>query len=260
MLIFEGGGADVYGWLLSYTRNCIGLLLSSSILFRPPSPEKYTRLVRCSINIIIRLLVAVKEKTMQHPRKSEVLTSMHTHTICSAVTIFCMVILHGIQAQDSSRDEHGADSGQFSALSIVHNNHTYIQQGKPVYLNSINTKAVSDFKRRYNDVDNELWQKTDKGFIATFKKDGISWIIGYDEKGRWKSSVKGYTEDKMLFEVRDMVKKTYYDFNIIHVDEIETNLSNGVPTYLVYLHYKNETKIVRIKENEMTVWQEMKRL
>jgi hypothetical protein len=201
-----------------------------------------------------------KEKTMQHPRKSKVLISMNTHTIRSAVTIYCMVILHGIQAQDSSRDEHSGDTGHLSSLSVVYNNQAYTPAGKPVYLNSINTKAVSDFKQRYNDVDNEVWQKTNTGFIVTFTKDSISWIIVYDKKGKWKSSVKGYGEDKMIFEIRDIVKRSYYDFNISHVDEIETLLSNGIPTYLVYIHYNKETKIIRVKENEISVWREMKKL
>ena len=185
---------------------------------------------------------------------------MNTSTIYAAVTFCCMVTLYGIQAQDSSREGHATGNDYPAYFSTIPHVNAYMAKEEHVYLNSISTKAVADFKQRYKKVDDEIWYTKTRGFVASFKKDGIYWIISYDQKGKWESCVKGYAEDKMIFEVRDIVKRTYYDYSISHVDEIETLLSNGVPTYLVYIQFRNETKIIRVKENEMSIWKEMKDL
>lgn len=129
-----------------------------------------------------------------------------------------------------------------------------------MYLNDININCLVNFKKKFSNVEDETWSKQANGeYVASFTADSISFMVRYDKKGRWQSTLKGYKENKMLFEIRDMVKRAYYDFAIDHIDEIETFNNNNVITYFVYMHFSNVTKIIRISEKEMDIWLEMKK-
>ncbi len=69
--------------------------------------------------------------------------------------------------------------------------------------------------------------------------------------------MKGYFEDKLPFEVRDIVKRNYYDYKIHYVNEVETINSQGIPTYMVHIQYKKDAKIMRVREGVMEIWSEM---
>lgn len=198
---------------------------------------------------------------VQHRYAFAVLTCMkHYITYISAI-ICCLTSVSTIIAQDNqhilrespSRDElsYTANTNRIKAVS---------EDGKPIYLNDINTKAVADFKRRFGNTDSERWLKRpESGYVAAFKKNRADYMVHYDKRGRWESTLKGYTEDLMPFEIRDIVKRNYYDYTITYVNEIETLNSNRIPTYLVYMQYKNLIKIMRIRDGEMDVWKEMKK-
>lgn len=165
-----------------------------------------------------------------------------------------MIAGSGIQAQDSM----GYLPDNATAYASHNNRNPVSDDGKPLYLNDINIKAVSDFKNRFKDVDNERWQKqATGGFVAIFKKNDTRHIVWYSSRGRWESTLKGYNESLMPFAVRDVVKRTYYDYSITHVDEIETSNGGPVPTYLVYIQFKNQVKIVRVKDGSMDIYQEI---
>jgi len=195
---------------------------------------------------------------MQHLFNIKDITGMANQIKHTALTICCVVMLSSIKSQDSSKKENDVYTHPSPYISAVANKiAAYSEKGQPIFLNDINSKAVSDLKQRYKNVDNETWQKREKGYIASFKKDGISYEIGYSKRGKWENSIKAYTEDKLPFAVRDIVKRNYYDFTISYVKEIETLLSQEIPTYLVYIYYKNQSKIIRVKDGEMDVWLEV---
>jgi len=126
-------------------------------------------------------------------------------------------------------------------------------------LETISPRALKNFADNYKNVSGATWMKVKSGFCVRFISDDIRTTISYDSKGHWASSIKYYNEEKMRHDVRHTVKSTYYDYNIVYTQEIETADTKGMPTYLVCLQDKTNIKIVRICDGEMSVWKEYKR-
>ena len=63
-------------------------------------------------------------------------------------------------------------------------------------------------------------------------------------------------ETHLPFEVRDIVKSKYYDFNIVIAFEI--NYESGV-TYIVKIMSKTQLKVLKIHDGEMAVTEDYTR-
>jgi hypothetical protein len=115
----------------------------------------------------------------------------------------------------------------------------------------VSTRAIKDFKSRFTTVADEQWSRMEKGFCATFTKDGFKTRAYYNAKGRWEASLKYCDETQLPHFARDVVKRTYYDLTITFVAIVE------VPdhiAYLVHLEDKKTLLIVRVNEDgEMDV-------
>ncbi len=120
----------------------------------------------------------------------------------------------------------------------------------------VNPRALKNFLGTHKNVTGEIWTKTEDGFSVKFNSDDMRTTIYYDSKGNWAGSVKHYGQEKMLHEVRHLVRSIYYDFNIVYAQEIETTASDGVPTYLVCLEDKAKIKMIRLYDGEMSEWKE----
>jgi hypothetical protein len=123
----------------------------------------------------------------------------------------------------------------------------------------ISPRALKDFANGYKNVAGESWMKIKDGFAVRFISDGISTTIYYDKRGNWAAKVKIYGEEKMPREIRHDVKSTYYDYNIVYTQEVETIDSGGVPTYVICVEDKTKIKMIRICDGEMNVWKELTR-
>ena len=121
---------------------------------------------------------------------------------------------------------------------------------------TISPRALRNFAGNYKNVKGESWMKLKDGFAAKFNSDDTKSTILYNKKGDWVGSIKFYHEEKMGGEIRHIVKSTYYDYNIVYTQEIETTDSEDVPTYIVCLEDKSNIKLVRIHSGEMSVWKE----
>jgi hypothetical protein len=116
-------------------------------------------------------------------------------------------------------------------------------------LSSINEKAAKHFSKSYDKQSNASWFALDDGFVAIFSEDGIKTKAYYDPKGRPVGEVRTYKEDKLPKEIRHMVKSTYYDFNIIVVNEVSVG---NAKVYLVKIEDSKSFKTIRITNDEMT--------
>jgi hypothetical protein len=126
-------------------------------------------------------------------------------------------------------------------------------------LEAISPRALKNFADTYKNVSGESWMKIKGGFSVRFISDDMRTSILYDNKGYWVGSIKYYSEEKMPREVRHIVKSTYYDYNIVYTQEIETTDTKGLPTYIICLQDKTNIKMIRICDGEMSVWKEYKR-
>lgn len=124
---------------------------------------------------------------------------------------------------------------------------------------TVNARAIRHLSQSYQNAGGVIWITVDDGFRASFTSDGVSHKVYYNKKGNWTASLKNYTEDRLPFQVRDMVKRTYYDYNIPYVDEVETIHSAGIPTYIVHLEGKSDYKLIRVCNGEMAVWKAFKK-
>lgn len=121
---------------------------------------------------------------------------------------------------------------------------------------AISPRAIKDFMYTHKNATGESWAKTKDGFSVRFNSDGVRTTIYYDKKGNWSGSIKIYGEEKLLRDIRHVVKSTYYDYNIVYTQEIETPDSDGVPTYVICVDDKTKIKMIRIRDGEMSVWKE----
>ena len=128
-----------------------------------------------------------------------------------------------------------------------------------VELETISPRAIKNFASTYKNVSGESWMKVKGGFSVRFISDDIRISILYDNKGYWVGSIKYYSEEKMSRVIRHIVKSTYYDYNIIYTQEIETADTKGMPTYIICLQDNTNIKMIRICDEEMSVWKEYKR-
>jgi hypothetical protein len=113
---------------------------------------------------------------------------------------------------------------------------------------AIDQKAMRDFRKAYKDIHDEKWYVLTNGFAAEFLKNDIKNEIVYDKSGKWVFSILYYGENGLDSEIREIVKKIYYDYTITLVEEIH------VPekiVYLVHMEGKETWKNVRVTDGEM---------
>jgi hypothetical protein len=114
--------------------------------------------------------------------------------------------------------------------------------------------ALKDFKGRFNKGRDEQWYPTKTGFEVAFKQDGYTNRAYYNRKGKWQCAFTFYNEDRLPRDIRDIVKRSYYDFAIIVVEVIEIPDHKA---YFVHLEDKTTHIIVRVsEEGEMDVYSE----
>ena len=106
------------------------------------------------------------------------------------------------------------------------------------------------FIKRYTDKKGEEWQQVNDGLIASFVENGIEAKVIYDKKGLWSCTMRTLDETQLPFELRDIAKSKYYDFNIVIAFEIEHE--SGV-TYILKMLSKTRMKVLRINNGEMEV-------
>ena len=121
---------------------------------------------------------------------------------------------------------------------------------------AISSRALRNFANTHKNVKQESWTKNKNGFFVTAISEGIRTTVFYDRKGDWVGSIKYYSQEKMPREIRHIVKSTYYDYNIISIQEVETIDSHGVPTYIVTVDNKTNIQLIRVSAGEMEVWKQ----
>jgi hypothetical protein len=172
-----------------------------------------------------------------------------------ALVIVSVASLAGISranaqiVSDNSSLKYGNSSSEISKTTQSVNNLTN-------ELEIISPRALKNFADTYKNVSGVSWMKIKGGFSVRFTSDDVRTTVFYDSKGYWVSSIKYYNEEKMLHEVRHIVKSTYYDYNIIYAQEVETADTKGIPTYVICLQDKTNIKMVRVCDGEMNVWKE----
>lgn len=113
---------------------------------------------------------------------------------------------------------------------------------------TVSKKAIKNFTGAFNNAENVKWFPLKDGFIAYCNVNGNPTRVFYDRGGHHRYTTKSYGEKQLPTEVRAMVKRTYYDFSIYHVMQVDAE--NKV-VYLVYIKDENAFKTIRVSDGEM---------
>lgn len=123
--------------------------------------------------------------------------------------------------------------------------------------NDVNSRAARNFTKEYKNVSDEKWLILQDGFIAKFNLNDIEYMIAYNKKGNWVHAIRFYHETELSSDIRHIVKSTYYDYNIILIQEIEKPRNNL--TYIIHLEGKTDWINLKINDEEMEEWQKFKK-
>ena len=184
---------------------------------------------------------------------------MKKHFLIAGAMLLFQAISSYAHAQQA---EKGKNAYRFS-IALASNYNTEQGSGASASIGntnllSINARAMKDFRKRYANVSGEAWTDLDNGKSrAKFTVDGVNHTVYYAKNGNWTASLKNYTEDKLPFEVRDQVKRAYYDFTIAFVQEVETPESDGKPTYIIHIEDKHTYQFVRVCDGKMDIWKKL---
>ncbi len=120
-------------------------------------------------------------------------------------------------------------------------------------LNTINLHAMKDFMNRYKEVAGVLWYKIDGGFKAEFTSGEITTSVVYKENGTWLHTIKTFGEKDLAKDIRAIVKRSYYDFNITSVEEVQVP---GKDDHIFIVHVQDTAtiKLLRICDGELQVY------
>jgi hypothetical protein len=95
------------------------------------------------------------------------------------------------------------------------------------------------------------------GYLVRFTTDSIQAKSAYDRRGHLLYTIKFYGESTLPFAVRDVVKRTYYDYTITQVEEIEQPGQRTV--YQVHMQDAKTWKNVRVCNGEMELVEDYKK-
>jgi hypothetical protein len=116
------------------------------------------------------------------------------------------------------------------------------------FRNDIPIRAIRNFIAKYNEVANLHWYTIEEGFIAKFVADSIEVRTEFDTKGFWTETINTYNEENMPPAIKDVVKYSYKDFNVIVAYKIENPKTSW---FVIKIENKTQLKTLKIKDGEM---------
>ena len=116
------------------------------------------------------------------------------------------------------------------------------------FKNSMHVSAMRHFLKNFGDDLNESWSASKEGTRARFEKNNALYLVDYDKKGKWHSTIRIYKETVLPKEVRNTVKSVYYDFDIVTVTELTVPRNK---LYFVKLQDEKSLKTVRVVDGYM---------
>jgi hypothetical protein len=114
----------------------------------------------------------------------------------------------------------------------------------------LNVKADKNFRREFKNIDNASWNEKEDGYRVRFNDKSIRYMIDYDKKGNWVSTIKSYDETKLSTQIANSVKTAFLGYAIAWVIELRVG---NVTAHLVKIEDKQSLKTVRVINDELDV-------
>src|SRR5215471_11364253 len=80
----------------------------------------------------------------------------------------------------------------------------------------------------------------------------------YDKKGKLLYTVYRYEENELPKEIRSTVKREYYDYDIVGVEEVQTP-GNASSVYFVHVQNDSKLKLIKVYDGTTELVKEYKR-
>ena len=112
----------------------------------------------------------------------------------------------------------------------------------------VNPRALKNFLDEYKEFDSVRWYQSDMGSVASFIWDEVQVLTYYDKYGNRFEKRKIYKENRLPIEVRNLVKRRYYDYEIIGVVEL---VKPKQSIYMVTMEDRNRYVQVKVIDMEM---------
>jgi hypothetical protein len=168
-----------------------------------------------------------------------------------SVIITAMALFSNVNAQLAKR------SMQFNLKESAFNEvYSYPAAADKANTATINTRALKDFNKNFKNAGKAEWSKIKNGFVAEFKINEVKTKVYYGRKGRWSATLRTYDQYKLPKDIRELVRSTYYDYDIYLVYEITIE---DKTVYLVKIEDQQTIKTIRVIDGEMDVYGEYKK-
>jgi hypothetical protein len=151
------------------------------------------------------------------------------------------------------------NAGKHSSLNNPGSTPAYnkeVPTGEEAATVSISARATKDFAKTFKKAENVGWFTLKDGYLAQFKKDGITTKVYYNRRGNWLANVRSYFEENMPGNIRHLVRSHYYDYKINYVQEVTVEKTT---VYLVKIEDNAFFKTIRIQDGEMDEYEVLKK-
>jgi hypothetical protein len=127
-----------------------------------------------------------------------------------------------------------------------------VNEERTKHVSALNDKAERNFKKTFKTAYNPSWVEKEDGFRAKFFDNDIKYMVDYDKKGNWVSTILNYDEPRLDSHVADAVKTAFLGYAIVHVTEIR---KGKAVVYLVKIDNQKLLKTIRVENGEMNVYE-----
>ena len=117
----------------------------------------------------------------------------------------------------------------------------------------VSTKAVRHFIKSFKQAEDVHWFDAVNGMAAHFTMNGTRSRANYDDKGNWLNTIRTYSESALSKDIRDIVKRRYYDYSVTIVNEITDEQRTA---YVIQLEDESTLKTISIYDGDMNVIKE----
>lgn len=108
---------------------------------------------------------------------------------------------------------------------------------------NINENCYRHFSKRFAEVSNARWAKTENGYGAYFTDNGIQYDVRYNHKGQWRCTIKYLPVDLLNKNVARIVRNNYRHYNIFFAQQVSVSAGS---VYFVKVEKGNEWKFLRV--------------
>ena len=109
-------------------------------------------------------------------------------------------------------------------------------------LQLISKRALKNFTASFKAAEAVKWFTIPDGFIAYCSINHQPSKLYYDRHGNWRYTTRVYVEKELPADIRATVKRTYYDYAIYGIQEIQ---AADKTVYIVYL--KDDSTMITLK-------------